>query len=96
MLLLPFKVLFLVAVFGVWHRTGNAIFAAVIWALASFLISVFASGISVFEGCWAVVSFLMALAMFLGLAYIQRSFWMIPGAVLGSFILVVFLVVTMV
>jgi hypothetical protein len=60
------------------------------WALVSFLINVFASGLSVFAGCWAVASFLMALAVFLGLAYIQRSFWMIPGAVLGSFILVVF------
>lgn len=90
MLLLPFKVLFMLAVFGVWHKTGNAISAAGIWALASFLINVFASGLSVFAGCWAVASFLMALAVFFGLAYIQRSFWMIPGAVLGSFILVVF------
>ncbi|MGD9367633.1 MAG: hypothetical protein PVH87_18175 [Desulfobacteraceae bacterium] len=90
MLLLPFKVLFIVAVFGVWNKTGNAILAAGIWTLASFLINVLASGLSVFACCWAGASFLVALAVFLGLAYIQRSFWMIPGAVLGSFILVVF------
>ena len=46
MVLLPFKVLFLVAVFGVWNRTGNAFLASGIWALASFLISVFASGLA--------------------------------------------------
>ena len=38
MVLLPFKVLFLVAVSGVWNRTGNAILASGIWALASFVI----------------------------------------------------------
>jgi hypothetical protein len=42
MLLLPFKALFLIAVFGVWYKTGKAIVAAGIWALASFLINVFA------------------------------------------------------
>lgn len=90
MLLLPFKVLFLVAMFGVWNRTGNAVFASGIWALASFLVNVFASGLSLFVRCWSVASFLVALAVFLGLSYIQRSFWMIPGAMAGSFILIVF------
>jgi hypothetical protein len=79
MLLLPFKVLFLIAVFGVWHKTGKAIVAAGIWALASFLINVFASGLSISAGCWAAASFLMALAVFFGLSYLQRSIWMIPG-----------------
>ena len=50
MVLLPFKVLFLVAVFGIWNRTGNAILISGIWALASFLISVFASGLSIVTG----------------------------------------------
>ena len=90
MLLLPFKVLFLVAMFGVWNRTGNAVFASGIWALASFLINVFASGLSLFACCWSVASFLVALVVFLGLSYIQRSFRMIPGAMAGSFILIVF------
>ena len=90
MLLLPFKVLFLVAVFGVWNRTGNGIFAAAIWALASLLINVFVSGLTVAALCWSAVSFLAALAVFFGLAYIQRSLWMIPGALVGGFVLIVF------
>jgi hypothetical protein len=40
--------------------------------------------------CWSVASFLVSLAIFFGLSYIQRSFWMIPGAVVGSFILIAF------
>lgn len=90
MILLPFKVLFLVALFGFWNKTGNAILASGIWAIVSFLINVFASGFSLFACCWFIVSFLVALAVFLGLAYIQRSVWMIPGAVVGGFVLVVF------
>lgn len=90
MVLLPFKVLFIVVVFYLWNRTGKAILAAGIWALASFLINVSASGLSVYAFCWSGASFLVALVVFLGLAYTQRSFWMIPGAVLGSFILIVF------
>jgi hypothetical protein len=90
MLLLPFKVLFLIAVFGVWNKTGNIIIAAGIWALASFVINVFAAGLSVSAGCWAAASFLMALAVFFGLSYLQRSVWMIPGAVVGGFVLAVF------
>jgi hypothetical protein len=90
MVLLPFKVLFIVAVFYFWNWTGRAILAAGIWALASFLINVFASGLSVFAFCWSGASFLVALSVFFGLAYIQRSFWMIPGAVLACFILAVF------
>jgi len=69
MLLLPFKTLFLFAIFGVWYKIGNAVYASVIWAVASF---------------W------VALAVFLGLSYIQRSFWMIPGAALGGFLLIAF------
>jgi len=60
------------------------------WALASFLINVFVSGISIFALCWFEASLLVALAVFLGLAYLQRSFWMIPGAIVGSFILIGF------
>jgi len=90
MLLLPFKALFLVAIFGVWNRSGNTIFASGIWAVTSFLINVFASGLSVFTCGWSAASFLVALAVFLGLSYILRSVWMIPGAALGSFILIVF------
>jgi hypothetical protein len=30
-------------------------------------------------------SYLMALAVFLGLSYLQRSVWMIPDAVAGGF-----------
>jgi hypothetical protein len=90
MLLLPFKALFLVAIFGVWNRSGNAIFATGIWAFASFLINVFASGLSVFTCCWSAASFLAALAVFVGLSYIWRSVWMIPGAALGCFILIAF------
>lgn len=90
MVLLPFKALFLFAIFGVWYKTGNAVFASVIWALASFLINVFTSGLTLFACCWSVASFLIALAVFHGLSYIQRSFWMIPGAALGGFILIVF------
>jgi hypothetical protein len=90
MVLLPFKVLLMVAVFGVWNRTGNAFLASGIWALASFLITVFASGLSIMTCCWSVASFLASLGIFYGLSYIQRSFWMIPGAVVGSFVLVVF------
>lgn len=90
MILLPFKVLFLVAVFGVWSKTGNAIFAAGAWALISFLVNVFASGFSLFACCWCMASFLIALALFFGLAYMQRSVWMIPGAVVGGLVLAVF------
>jgi hypothetical protein len=90
MVLLPFKMLFLLAVLGVWYRTGNAIFASGVWALASFLIKVFVSGLSAFACGWLVASFLVALAVFFGLSYLQRSFLIIPGAVLGGFILIVF------
>ena len=67
MVLLPFKVLFLVAVFGVWNKTGNGILASGIWALASFLITVFASGLSIMTCCWSVASFLVSLGIFYGL-----------------------------
>jgi hypothetical protein len=90
MLLLPFKMLFLVAVYGLWYKTRNVIIAAGIWALASFLVNVFTAGLSVFAGCWAAASFLMALAVFFGLSYLQRSVWMIPGAVVSGFVLAVF------
>ena len=83
MLLLPFKILLLTALFGVWIKTGKVIFTASAWAFVTFLLNVCVSGMSFSAVIWAIASFMMACGVFLGPSFLQRSFWVIPGGALG-------------
>ncbi len=89
MLLLPFKILFLAALFGVWVKTGKVMLTAGVWAIVTFLLNICVSGMSFSAIIWGIASFFVAYGIFLGLSYLQRSFLMIPGGLLGVILLVV-------
>ena len=68
MILIPIKVLFLVAAFGIWHTTGNDKFAAAAWALAAFVTNLVIFGVTPSIAYYGIVAFLLAWGLFFGLS----------------------------
>jgi hypothetical protein len=90
MILIPFKVPFLVAAFWIWAVTGNEKYAAAAWASATFIIKLAVFGFTTALPMYGILAFIVAWGVFYGLSYLKRTFWLWPAGLLGVAGMIVF------
>jgi hypothetical protein len=83
MILIPFKLPFLVAAFWIWAVTGNEKWAAAAWASATFIIKLAVVGLTTSLPTYGILAFVIAWGVFYALSYLRRTVWLWPAGVIG-------------
>jgi hypothetical protein len=90
MILIPFKLPFLVAAFWIWMISGNEKYAAAAWASATFLTKLAMYGFTTSLPMYGILAFVVAWGVFFALSYLRRTFWFWPVGLLGIAGMIVF------
>jgi len=83
MLLISFKIPFLIAAIWIWNITGNEKYAAAAWATASFIINLTIYGITTSLPLYGIWAFVFAWGIFYALSFVRHSFWFWPAGFVG-------------
>ena len=90
MILLAFKVPFLVAAIWIWQITDNEKYAAAAWATAAFIINLGVYGITTSLPLYGLFAFVVAWGVFFTLSYIRHTFWFWPVGFIGISCMVIY------